>query len=176
MNMNGEFPLSERISIRLHASEKKKAKDLSQTYREIFLYGLKALAKEEIRLKYEIGELEVVLAKQESDANGTKALLAAKKNRLRMIAPSELDEDTLQGMLVESAGECAESIFRTHGVDSIIKIESSLAKSSIRSEGRDLGYDEDCFFVEVKNQLEDMCHTVVSDSSFDKDDLSDNEV
>ena len=141
--MNGEFPLEEVISIRLHASEKKRSKDLPMTYREIYLYGLNALSDEKVRLKFEIGNMEERIAKDESLLNADKALLVAKKNRLRMIAPKELDEDTLAGMLVDSAMECAESIFRRHGMDSIIKIESSLAKSSIKSEGRDLGYDEE---------------------------------
>lgn len=165
MNMNGEFPLEEVITIRLHASEKKRAKDLAQTYREIFTYGLNALSDEKVRLKFEIGRLEESVAKEESKVNADKSLLAAKKNRLRMIAPKELDENTLASMLVDSARELALSIFNRYGDDSILKIESSLAKQSIRSEGRELGYDEDSFFVEVKNQLEDLCNTVVYDSS-----------
>lgn len=165
VNQNGEFPLEEVISIRLHASERKRAKDLPQTYREIFLYGLNALSNEQVRLKFEIGRLEKIVAEEESKVNANKSLLAAKKNRLRMIAPKELDEDTLASMLVDSARECAMAIFNRHGKGSIIKIENSLAKQSIKSEGRDLGYDEESFFVEVKNQLEELCHTVVYDSS-----------
>jgi len=165
MNMNGEFPLEEVISIRLHASERKRAKDLSQTYREIFLYGLNALSNEQVRLKFEIGKLEEKVATGEAKVNADKSLLAAKKNRLRLIAPAELDEDTLASMLVESAREYAQTIFNRHGNDSIIKIEGHLAKQSIKSEGRDLGYNEDSFFIEVKNQLEELCNTVVYDSS-----------
>ena len=165
MNMNGEFPLEEVISIRLHASEKKRAKDLPNTYREIFLYGLNALSNETVRLKYEIGNLEEKVAKGESVVNADKSLLAAKKNRLRMIAPAELDDDTLASMLVESARGYAEAIFNRYGVDSILRLEGSLAKQSIRSEGRELGYDSDSFFVEVKNQLEDLCNTEEYDSS-----------
>ena len=165
MNMNGEFPLEEVISIRLHASERKRAKDLSQTYREIFLYGLNALSNEQVRLKFEIGKLEEKVANGEAKVNADKSLLAAKKNRLRLIAPAELDEDTLASMLVESAREYAQTIFNRHGADSIIKIEGHLAKQSIKSEGRDLGYNEDSFFIEVKNQLEELCNTVVYDSS-----------
>ena len=163
--MNGEFPLEEVISIRLHASERKRAKDLSQTYREIFLYGLNALSNEQVRLKFEIGKLEEKVANGEAKVNADKSLLAAKKNRLRLIAPAELDEDTLASMLVESAREYAQTIFNRHGADSIIKIEGHLAKQSIKSEGRDLGYNEDSFFIEVKNQLEELCNTVVYDSS-----------
>lgn len=163
--MNGEFPLEEVISIRLHASERKRAKDLSQTYREIFLYGLNALSNEQVRLKFEIGKLEEKVATGEAKVNADKSLLAAKKNRLRLIAPAELDEDTLASMLVESAREYAQTIFNRHGNDSIIKIEGHLAKQSIKSEGRDLGYNEDSFFIEVKNQLEELCNTVVYDSS-----------
>ena len=167
MNMNGEFPLDEVISIRLHTSEKQKAKHLSQTYREIFLYGLHALAHEDVRLKYEIGNLEEQVAQKESSVNADKALLAAKKNRLRMIAPQELSQDTLQSMLCDSAKDYAESIFNIRGNDAIIHVENDLAKKSIRSEGRDLGYDGDKFLVEVKNYLESMCNTRVYDSSND---------
>ena len=165
VNQSGEFPLDEVISIRLHASERKRARDLSQTYREIFLYGLNALSNETVRLKFEIGRLEEVVAEAESKVNADKSLLAAKKNRLRMIAPKELDEDTLQSMLIDSAKECAMSIFNRHGADSIVRIEQSLAKQSIKSEGRELGYNENKFFVEVKNQLEELCNTGVYDSS-----------
>ena len=163
--MDGEFPREETISIRLHGSEKKRAKDLPQTYREIFLYGLNALSDEIIRLKFEIGDLEKSVTEDESKVNHAKALLAAKKNRLRMIAPKELDESTLKSMLVDSAKEVAGAIFSRHGVDSIIKIESHLAKQSIKSEAKDLGYCEDEYLIEVKNQLQDMCNTVVCDSS-----------
>ena len=165
MNMNGEFPLEEVISIRLHASEKKRSKDLPMTYREIFLYGLNALSDEKARLKFEISNLEESVFRDESELNANKSLLAAKKNRLRMIAPKELDEDTLASMLLDSAREYALSIFNSHGDDSILRIESSLAKKSIMAEGRDLGYDGDAFFVEVKNQLEEMCNTGVYDIS-----------
>lgn len=165
MNMSGEFPLGEVISIRLHASEKTRAKKLSQTYREIFLYGLNALSNEAVRLRFEIDNLEEEVAVVRAEVNKNEALLAAKKNRLRMIAPQELDADTIKSMLVDSAREYAQSIFNRHGVDSIIKMENHLAKASIRAEGRDLGYDEESFLVEVKNQLEIMCNTVVYDSS-----------
>ena len=162
-----EFPLEDVITIRVHASEKKRAKDLPQTHREIYLYGLNALSNEKVRLKFEIDNLNAAVARKEADVNSDRALLAAKKNRLRMIAPQELDEDTLQSMLVESARECAMAVFKSHGVDSILRLESSLAKASIRSEGRDLGYNEDDFLIEVKNQLEKMCNTEGYDNCAD---------
>lgn len=176
MNMNGEFPMDQRVSIRLHISEKKQAQDLPFTYREIFMYGLRALSHEETMLKFEIGQLEESLAKDESQVNAAKALLAAKKNRLRMIAPQELDESTLRSMLLDSAREYALSIFNRHGEHSLRSIESSVAKSSIRSEGRELGYDGEKFLVEVKNYLEDLCQTLVSDSSGDKNEMCDRDV
>lgn len=175
MNMNGEFPMDQRVSIRLHISEKKQAQDLPFTYREIFMYGLRALSHEETRLKFEIGQLEESVANDESKVNADKALLASKKNRLRMIAPHELDEATIASMLVESAKEYAVSIFNRHGENSLRKIENDVAKSSIRAEGRDLGYDGAKFLVEVKNYLEELCQTLVSDSSGD-DEMYDNDV
>lgn len=165
VNQNGEFPMDQRVSIRLHISEKKQAQDLPFTYREIFMYGLHALSHEETMLKFDIGSLEESLAEKEADVHSLRALLAAKKNRLRMIAPQELDESTLKSMLIDSAREYAVSIFKRHGEESLCRIESSAAKSSIRSEGRDLGYDGEKFLVEVKNYLEELCQTVVSDIS-----------
>ena len=165
VNQNGEFPLDQRVSIRLHISEKRQAQELPFTYREIFKYGLHALSHEETMLKFDIGSLEERLAEKEADVHSLKALLAAKKNRLRMIAPQELDESTLRTMLIDSAREYAMSIFNRHGEESLHRIESKAAKSSIRSEGKELGYDGDKFLVEVKNYLEELCQTVVSDSS-----------
>ncbi len=176
MNMNGEFPMDQRVSIRLHISEKKQAQDLPFTYREIFMYGLRALSHEETMLKFSIGSLEETLAEKEAEVHSLKALVSAKKNRLRMIAPHELDESTLRSMLVDSAREYAVSIFNRHGEHSLRSIESGVAKSSIRSEGRELGYDGEKFLVEVKNYLEDLCQTLVSDSSGDENEMYDKDV
>ncbi|WP_407415751.1 hypothetical protein [Methanobrevibacter sp.] len=167
VNQKGEFPMTETITIRVHPSEKERAKKLPQTFKEIFMYGLNALSDEAIRLKFEVDLLEELVAKKDVDVNNDRALLIAKKRRLRMIAPHELDDETLASMLVESARDYAFSIFNKHGAESILKIEKSLAKSSIKSEGRDLGYNEDSFFVEVKNQLEEMCNTETCDISDD---------
>lgn len=175
MNMNGEFPMDQRVSIRLHISEKKQAQDLPFTFREIFLYGLRALSNEETMLKYSIGTLEENLAEKEAEVHGLRALVAAKKNRLRMIAPHELDESTLRSMLVDSAKEYALSIFDRHGAHSLRSIESSIAKSSIRSEGRELGYDGEKFLVEVKNYLEALCDALVDDVP-DDNEMCDKEV
>ena len=176
MNMNGEFPMDQRVSIRLHISEKKQAQDLPFTYREIFMYGLRALSHEETMLKFSIGELEESLAEKEAEVHSLRALVSAKKNRLRMIAPQELDESTLRSMLVDSAREYALSIFNRHGEHSLRRIESSVSKSSIRREGRDLGYDGEKFLVEVKNYLEELCQTLVSDSSEDDNEMYDRDV
>lgn len=168
MNMNGEFPMDQRVSIRLHVSEKNQAKDLPFTYREIFIYGMRALSHEETMLKFRIGERERSLAEKKSEVHRLEALLSADKNRLRMIAPDEVDESTLSSMLVDSAKEYAESIFNRHGEQSLRHIENSVAKSSIRSEGRELGYDGEKFLIEVKNYLEELCQTDVSDISGDE--------
>lgn len=165
VNQNGEFPMDQRVSIRLHISEKKQAQDLPFTYREIFMYGLNLLSDELVRLKFEIGELEESIHNDESLLNADKALLAAKKNRLRMIAPQELDESTLKSMLEESARDYAQSIFDRRGENALKSIENELAKSSIKNEGRELGYDGNKFLVEVKNFLEELCQTQLSDIS-----------
>ena len=168
VNQNGEFPMDQRVSIRLHISEKKQAQDLPFTFREIFIYGMRALSHEETMLKFRIGERERSLAEMKSEVHRLEALLSADKNRLRMIAPAELDESTLSSMIVDSAREYAESIFHRHGEYSLRSIENNVAKSSIRSEGRELGYDGESFLIEVKNYLEELCQTDVSDISDDE--------
>ena len=70
-------------------------------------------------------------------------------------------------MLVESARDFAEQIYKAHGDDSIVAIENSTAKSSVMSEGRELGYNQLEFLIEVKNQLQIKCQSDVSDSSDD---------
>lgn len=154
-----------RVCTRVHESTKKLLKTLPYTEAEVIKIGAEYLADESNLLEWQIGELKVEINNVKSNLHEMEALLQAKKNRLRMIAPKKLDEETLYNMLIESAKEVAESIFEGRGLDSLSKIENSVAKASIMKEGKDLGYDPHDFLVEVKNQLEIKCQTQLSDIS-----------
>ena len=165
VNQKGEFPMKARVSTRVHESTKRLLKSLPYTEAEVIRIGAKYLADEPNRLEWEIGELKEEISRMKSKVHANEALLQAKQNRLRVIAPKKLDEETLRSMLVESARDFAEQIYKAHGDDSIVAIENSTAKSSVMSEGRELGYNQLEFLIEVKNQLQIKCQSDVSDSS-----------
>lgn len=167
MNQKGEFPMKARVSTRVHESTKRLLKQLPYTEAEVIKIGAEYLANESNLLEWQIGEEMIEIERMKSELHSKEALLRAKQNRLRMIAPKKLDKDTLRLMLVEAAEDMAETIFKERGVNSLVNLESPLAKSSIRSQGKDLGYNEDDFLVEVKNQLQIKCQSVMSDISND---------
>ena len=51
VNQKGEFPKEDTVTIRLHASEKKTAREIPFSYYEIFKTGLDHLSKEINRLE-----------------------------------------------------------------------------------------------------------------------------
>ena len=165
VNQKGEFPMKARVSTRVHESTKRLLKSLPYTEAEVIRIGAQYLAEESNLLEWEIGELKEEISKMKSKVHAKESLLQAKQNRLRMVAPKKLDEETLRSMLVESAKDYAEQIYKAHGGDSIVAIENPTAKSSIMSEGRELGYNQLDFLVEVKNQLQIKCQSDVSDIS-----------
>ena len=167
VNQKGEFPMKARVSTRVHESTKRLLKSLPFTEAEVIRIGAQYLAEESNMLEWEIGELKEEISKMKSKVHAKESLLQAKQNRLRMVAPKKLDEETLNLMLVESARDYAEQIYKAHGDKSIVNIENPTAKSSIMSEGRDLGYNQLDFLIEVKNQLQMKCQTQLSDSSDD---------
>lgn len=163
-----------RVSTRVHESTKRLLKSLPYTEAEVIRIGAQYLAEESNRLEWEIGELKAEISRIKSKVHSKEALLQAKQNRLRMVAPKKLDEETLRSMLVESARDFAEQIYKAHGDDSIVDIEKPTAKSSVMREGRDLGYNQLDFLIEVKNQLQIKCQSDVSDiSDDDNNEMSD---
>lgn len=174
VNQKGEFPMKARVSTRVHESTKKLLKSLPYTEAEVIRIGALYLAEEANMLEWEIGELKSEISQMKSDVHSKESLLHAKQNRLRMVAPKKLDEETLRSMLVESAKDYAEQIYKAHGDNSIVAIENPTAKSSIMSTGRDWGYNQLDFLIEVKNQLQIKCQSDVSDiSDDDLDEMSD---
>ena len=158
-----------RVCTRVHESTKALLKSLPYTEAEVIKIGAQYLSDESNRLEWEIGELKKEISLIKADLHSKEAFLQGKQNRLRMIAPKKLDAETLQSLICDAAKDMAESIFDRYGEDSLVRLETPLAKSSIRHEGRDLGYNEDDFLVEVKNQLEIKCQSQMSDVSDDND-------
>lgn len=159
VNQKGEFPKTEKVSARIHASTKRKLNKLPYSTAEVIEYGAEQLFVEENKLEWEIGELKIEISKIKSKLHEKEALLQAKQNRLRDIAPSKLDEKTLNNLLISSAKEYAQEIFDAHGEDSLVKLENITAKKAVISTANEWGYDDHKFLVEVKNQLEILCRT-----------------
>lgn len=158
-----------RVSTRVHESTKRLLRSLPFTEAEVIKIGAEYLANEGNLLSWQIGELKADISNIKSQLHSKEALLRAKENRLRLVSPSKLAEETLQSMLVESAKEMAEEIYDSRGEASLSALENSTAKSSVMSQGKDLGYDGLTFLVEVKNQLELKCQSELSDISDDID-------
>lgn len=174
VNQKGEFPMKARVCTRVHESTKRLLKSLPYTEAEVISIGAKYLAEESNMLEWEIGELKEEINMMQSKVHSKEALLQAKQNRLRIIAPKKLDAETLRSMLVESARDYAEQIYKAHGDNSIVAIENPTAKSSVMSKGREWGYNQLDFLIEVKNQLQIKCPSDVSDvSDDDNNEMSD---
>ena len=159
--MIGEFPKEDTITIRLHAFEKKKARDIPFSYYEIFRVGLDHLSKEINQLEQRKAELESKIAENQKIVAADQAELTAINNRIRIINPSKLDKDTLNQMINDSAFEYAKDIFSAHGVRSVERIQLDQAKHSILVTAREWGYDGNAFFDLVEKYLIEMCNTEV---------------
>lgn len=157
--MIGEFPKDDTITIRLHAFEKKKARDIPFSYYEIFRVGLEHLSKEINQLEQRKSELEWKIADNKKIVAADEAELAAINNRIRIINPSKLDMDTLNQMINDSALEYAKDIFSAHGVKSVERIQLDNARHSILSTAREWGYDGNAFLELVEKYLREMCNT-----------------
>lgn len=159
--MDGEFPKEETITIRLHASEKKKARDIPFTYYEIFRLGLNHLAKEINQLEERKSVLESKIADEEAVLSADLAELTAINNRIRVIAPSKLDKNTLNEMMDAAARDYAQEIFDSHGVDSLTRLELDVARHSVFETAREWGYDGSAFLKLVMGYLKKFCNTGV---------------
>lgn len=160
-NMIGEFPKDDTITIRLHAFEKKKARDIPFSYYEIFRVGLDHLSKEINQLEQKKAELESKIADNKKIVAADEAELTAINNRIRIINPSKLDKDTLNQMINDAALESAKDIFSAHGVKSIERIQHDQAKHSIFATAREWGYDGTVFLELVEEYLKEICNTEV---------------
>jgi len=164
MKRVGEFPLEEKVSVRVDGKTKrllKKLKDKGHNEREVLTFGALKLADEPLLLEWEIGEMDVELSAMESALFALKSRKQAKLNRLKVIAPDKLDEATLNNLLVESAKEYAQEIVSAHGLDSLSMIEKR--KKAVLVTGEEWGYDPQLFLDEVRNQIRILCQTDVSD-------------
>lgn len=158
-NMHGEFPKEDTITIRLHASEKKIAREIPFSYYEIFKAGLDHLAKEINMLEKRKDELTCLIAENNEATAKYEKELAWINNRIRVIAPSKLDQDTLDKMINESTKEYAEAIFNAHKMKSLERVKLEQPKHAIFSTARERGYDGNKFYELVVEHLTEMCNT-----------------
>lgn len=163
MNQKGEFTKDARISARVHPSTKRLIKKLKHTEAEVVEYAAKQLATEPILLEWEIGEIDLKLAKLRAEEHQLEALKQAKLNRLKCISPERLDEETLQNMLVDSARECALEIIGNHEDCDVSILDNRNHANGVKAVGKEWGYDPHKFLSEVKNQLRILCQTSLSD-------------
>ena len=158
-NMQGEFPKDDTITIRLHASEKKIAREIPFSYYEIFKTGLDHLSKEINRLEQRKDELTCLIAEHNEITSTYEKELAMINNRIRVIAPSKLDQDTLDKLINESTKEYAEAIFNAHKMNSLDRVKLEQPKHAIFLTARERGYDGNKFYELVVEHLNDMCNT-----------------
>ena len=156
VNQKGEFPCDARISARVSGSTKRllqKLKSKGHTEADVVEYAAKQLAKEPTLIDWEIGELDLEISALESKLYGLKSKRQAKLNRLKIIAPKMIDEDTLRGLMVDSAKEYASDIVNSRDNFSMDVLDNHIAKASIMSTGEEWGYDPILFLEEVRVQV-----------------------
>ena len=154
-------PKDEMISFRTKGKYKRKAKTLPCTYEDIFVAGLDQLSKEINRLEHEKGELELQKATLEGELAGITARITAINNRIRIIAPSKLDKETLSKMICNASSEYADEIYSVHKEKSLDMIKLDSARHSILKTGREWGYDGNKFLELVEARLNELCNTGV---------------
>ena len=158
--MQGEFPKEDTVTIRLHASEKDKAKRIPFSYYEIFKCGLEHLSKEINQLEERKAVIELKLADMDEVYTSLTSELTRINNRIRIINPERLDKSVLDAFLDISAKEYAEEVYKSQGDKCFERIEK-FGKSSILKAGRDKGYDGTVFYDKVIEYLHDFCNTEV---------------
>ena len=159
VNQKGEFPLDAKVSARVTGGTKrllKKLKSKGHTESDVIEYGAKCLADEPILVDWEIGELQLKINILEAELYDLKARKQAKLNRLKIIAPKMIDEETMNNLMKASAKEYLEDIIQSRSkmgkVLSFSELDNHNAKSSIRATAREWGYDELLFLEEVLHQ------------------------
>ena len=156
----GEFTKDVKVSARITSKTKRQIDQLKKyNLSEIITIGAEYLSTEQNKLSFEKGELELEIANLKAELHRKEAHLSAINNRLRIIAPRELDEETLKKMLIESALDTAQRIFKLHGEESLDKMRTGRSRNSLKSTAEDLGFDEDAFLDEVEKQLVILCKT-----------------
>lgn len=163
MNRKGEFTKDARISARVHPATKRLIQKLPHTEAEIVEYAAKQLANEPTLIEWEIGELDMKIARLNAELYDLDARKHAKLNRLKCICPEKLDEATLNNMLVESAKECALEIFENHPDCTVEILDNKTHANGVKAIGKEWGYSPNNFLSEVRNQLRILCQTDVSD-------------
>ena len=162
VNQKGQFPLDARVSTRVSGRTKrllKKLKEKGHSENDVITYGALKLSDEPLLLDWEIGELDAEIKNLKSILFELENRKQAKLNRLKIINPKLIDDDTLNSMLVDSARDYAQEIFDSHGEGSCEMLEKR--KNSVRVAGEEFGYDPSEFLDEVRVQLKN----ILSDNS-----------
>lgn len=155
----GEFPKEERISARVSGKTKRQLSKLPYSYGEVLEIGANYLSSEINMLEYQKGELELEISNLEKQTKEKENHLHAINNRIRLINPRRLDKETLDTMISEAALDYAREIYDAHGDNSLNRLQSRKAISSVYKTAKDWKFDEFEFMKEVKNHLKKLCHT-----------------
>ena len=140
-------PKDVHINFRTNGSVKRRAQKLQCTMEDIFKIGLEHVSSEADRLEYKKGELEK--AELERRLTHVDANIVAINNRIRIIAPSRLDRQTLNSMINQATMEYAKEVFNRHGKDSLDRLRSDKVLDTVK----DWGYDGEKFLDLVEVHL-----------------------
>lgn len=163
-------PKTEMVTARVSGKTKRQLSKLSYSVAEVLEIGAEYVSTESNKLDFEKGELELEITQLKKELAEREHKLTAINNRLRIIAPSKIDEETLNQMLVSAAKSYVNDLISNYeDIETVLyRFEHmSIAKSTVRSTGEEWGFDPEKFLVEVKNQLENMCNTEMYDKNSD---------
>lgn len=145
----GKIPKDVHINFRTQGNVRRKAQQLPCTMEDIFKMGLKYASSEVDCLVYKKGELELEKAELEKKITHINANIVGINNRIRVIAPSRLDKDTLNSMINQATMEYAQDVFNRYGKDSFEKLDSD----KVLDTAKDWGYDGEKFLRLVEVHL-----------------------
>lgn len=143
------LPKDVHINFRTQGDVRRKAQKLPCTMEDIFKIGLKHASSEVDRLEYEKGELELEKAELEKKLTHINAKVIAINNRIRIIAPSRLDRETLNSMINQATMEYAKEVFNRYGNDSLKRLDCN----NVLDTAKDWGYDGEKFLELVEVHL-----------------------